>query len=370
MTVIDQAPQRVAEAFTGVVLAQHFHAAGDIQVACLVLAARRAGIAATAVAGSRHPGRPAMPWLMLDLSGRVVYCREGRLLSGPPGTPLAECRSINGNILSLIENKTATKVLVEALGFPAPIGRDFDATEQQAAEAYFRSVGHAVCVKPVVGSLGKSVYPNIADSTAFRFAFADAAAHDRRVIVERHIPGQSFRFFFVKPIVAGIRMDMPANVVGDGQTSIADLLTRKNAEKLRRTGQKPVQIGALEQQFLVDQGFTPESIPGLGQQVLLRRMSNASQGGDSLGYPADLHPSYAQNMARLCNALHGLQVVAVDAVLSEPAAPARPDNYAIIELNSAPGMVQFHFPWTGAPQDMAGAIIARLQHGDAWPDRS
>lgn len=346
-----------------------FLAAGDIQAAALSHAARHAGIPAEIVHIGAEGGGQGRPWLRLALEGRVVYCSEGKLFEGSAGAALEECRHLNGANIQLLPNKSATKLVVETLGLPVPRGREFASDDQAEAEAYFTRLGQPVCIKPLWGSLGNAVQTCIADLEDFRRAFDDAAALAGRVLVEQYIPGEVFRFFFIRPIVAGIRRDIPANVEGDGISSIRELLRRKNALKRRRTGQKPAAIGFWETRLLARQGLAPESIPAAGARVFLRSVSNADKGGDSLGWPADLHPSYARKIGSFCNAMHDLHIAAVDAILREPSEPAAPDNFAVIELNCSPGMVQFHFPWSGMPQDIAGAILRRLRYGDSWAEK-
>jgi D-alanine-D-alanine ligase-like ATP-grasp enzyme len=103
-----------------------------------------------------------------------------------------------------------------------------------------------------------------------------------------------------------------------------------------------------------------------GQRVYLRRVSNSFKGSDS-HVDLKVDPSYAQEIERLCHALHGLAIAAVDVIIGDTSVPARPDNYKILEINAAPGMVYFRFPWQGEPVDLAPTILDYLEHGAEWP---
>lgn len=355
---------RIRAAFADDPLALQLVKSGDIHGACMARAVREADLPRELVSCPRGNGPGVLPWLRATMPDGEAYYRCGLLRIGAPGAGWDDCRSINAANDTWIWHKPATKQVLTSLGFPTPSGRDFGSDEAGLALDYFLSRDHAVCVKPVAGNQGVAVFPHVEHPEDFPPAFAAASLSGQRVLVEEHVAGHILRFFFVKPRIVGIRLDIPANVVGDGRSSITDLLERKNVAKALRSGQYPVVISDRETRLLRRQGLCPADVPSLGRRVFLRDVSNSSKGGDSLGRPASLHPSYGEQMARLCNALRGVWVASVDVALSNPAAEARPDNYAVIEVNSAPGMICFHFPWAGEAQDMAGAIVAMLQGRD------
>ena len=60
-----------------------------------------------------------------------------------------------------------------------------------------------------------------------------------------------------------------------------------------------------------------------------------------------------------------MHLVAVDMMMADPTQPAEPGNHWVLELNGAPGLTSFYYPWEGEPQDVAGALIERLMV-DQW----
>jgi|GEM_PF-2838841 D-alanine-D-alanine ligase and related ATP-grasp enzymes len=369
---VDQVKAR----FAGNPVAEHFVRAGDVQLACLAAAARVQQVPHAPVEERFGPEGVPTPMLRLDLPGRVAYCSKGRIFVGPPDAPFQSCRHLNGAAIRLAGHKPATKLVLETLGFPTPAGREFDAGEEDEAVAWFQASGGPVCVKPLTGSLGEQVFPGIEEAGQLRAAFQAVAAYGGRVLVEEHVrfphlagntPDRAtFRFFFIKPVVMGVRMDLPANVVGDGSSSVRRLLDRKNADKLLRTGQPAVPLDGGVRETLRRQGISADDVPAAGRRVFLRDVSNSSQSGDTFTFPEGMHPSYAREIETLCNLIHGLHVAAVDTIIGDHTAPSSAGGYKIIEMNSSPGMIHFHFPWQGEPQDIAAGIVAILRLGEGW----
>lgn len=365
--------ESMSATLSGDPVARALLAAGQRQAACLALAAARLGVRADMV----RDGQSDL--LRLDLPEQVAYCRNTKIWTGPPETPLDGCTLINGPIHTLTQDKHATKVALTVMGFSCPEGAVFAASEEEAAVNWFRSRSRTVCLKPLRGTYGLGILTDLATEDSLRHAFAQATRHGQTVLLEEQVcppptgptPARAtFRFFYVFPHVVAVRMDLPANVTGDGQSDIRSLIARKNTEKERRCGHPPVQVDAQVTALLARQGLSIEDCPPPGQRILLKTLSNAAQSGDSHRVPDGFHPSYTAEMQRMFRLLRGLKIGAADVVLLNHAAPCTPDTYRILEINSSPGMVNFHFPWDRNPQDVASSIISLLLYGETWANRT
>lgn len=348
-------------AFAADPMALEFARLGDVQVACLCLAARVAELPVRRLLDDPWDGSPHHAgWLEIGLPHGLAYCQLGRILVGVLGTPLSGYRFINGSCRAMMIDKMATKIVLGVLGFPVPEGMVYGHEEAERAVDYARSRRGAVCIKPVDGGMGKDVFPGLSDPTSIRGAVDHLVRANRRILVEDHLEGDAFRFFFLYPRVVGVRLDLPANVVGDGRSTVAQLLRRKNGMKRLRTGQAPVNIGPRERQLLAKQGLAASDVPEPGRRVFLRDMSNSGQGGDSIVAMHGVHQDYISEVERLCLGIQGLRMTAVDTIIRRPDQPASSGGYAILELNASPGMVQFRFPWDGPSLDLAPMIIDLL----------
>lgn len=358
----------LTERFSDVPLALSLGQEGHLQLAVLAAAAVRQGIPASAPTVPAGGGHPARRMLRLDLEARVAWCHGGRIVTGPAGAEPAACRPLNGDAARITAHKPTLNRLLATQGFSTPAGQEFAATDRDAALRWAQDLGGPVCVKPPSGSLGWGVTPGLREGAALTAAFDTVAGRCGSVLLEQHVTGAAplpadatVRIMWVTPDHVTLRMDRPAHLTGDGQRPVSALLSDRNARRAARTGQPPILPDAALLALLAEQHLTPAAVPAAGQLVALRRVSNASQGGDSHTDLPDIHPSYAAEVIRLFRSLPGARAGAADLILAEPTAPCRPGNHWILDVNLSPGIVQYHFPWGGPPRDIAAALIEKLR---------
>lgn len=332
----------------------------DPHARCLQACAARAGVPTRAVLLPVNDQRPLVR-LELRFGPSVFYYRTGVLRQARPDGSVGW--NINRPAVRHTMSKSRAKALLAANGFPVPIGRSFNAADAAAAAAFAARIGGAVCVKPDGGMKGRCVFPGVQGEAAVLRAFGEAAASYSPIIVERSVPGEIVRFFYVQPHVVGVKLSVPANVVGDGVSTIAALVEAKNRLRQERNlpGHYPIDIDAGVTAFLAEQGLSLASVPEQGRRVLLRLTSNASTGGDTIECADSVHPSYAREVEEACRAFPGLAIAAIDMAVCDRREQATAENHWFLEINSAPDLLTYHYPWEGRPQDVGGAIIAYLR---------
>lgn len=342
---------------------------GDVPLA-LSLARRGAlQLAVLAAAAVRQGGTaeeaPVPLRLRLTLGDTPVWCQGGSIRLGPDP---ATATPLNGTVAHLTADKPALNRWLTDRGFSTPTGQAFAAADRAAALAWANRQTGPVCIKPPSGSLGWGVAPGLTGDLAVGDAFDTVADRCGAVLVEQHVSsgpplpaGATARVMWVAPDHVTLRMDVPAAVTGDGRRPVSALLAERNASRAARTGQPPILPDAALLARLADQGHSLSSIPAAGQRVALRHVSNASQGGDSHTDLPEIHPSYAAEVIRLFRSLPGTRAGAADLALADSTAPCRPGNHWILDVNLSPGIVQYHFPWSGPPRDVAAALVRELQ---------
>jgi D-alanine-D-alanine ligase-like ATP-grasp enzyme len=159
-----------------------------------------------------------------------------------------------------------------------------------------------------------------------------------------------------------VKISLPANVVGNGASTIETLIAVKNREREIRAvpGHHPIVIDAGLRATLQAARLSLAFVPAAGRRVLLRRVSNGAVGADSIECAEAIHASYAGQVEAACAAIPGIRICAIDMVILDRQAPATPRNHWILELNSSPGLLPYHYPWQGRPQDIGGAILRHL----------
>jgi cyanophycin synthetase len=262
---------------------------------------------------------------------------------------------------AVAQDKELTRALLAAVGVPVPKGRPVADAEDawRAAE----EIGPPVVVKPQFGNQGRGVATNLTTREQVARAYAAARAEGDAVLVERHIPGVDYRLLVVGGKLAAAALREPAQVVGDGRHTVAELVAEVNRDPRRSDGHGTVlshiRLDAVGLAVLAEQGLEPESVPAAGARVLLRRNGNLSTGGTATDVTDAVHPEVAERAAEAARAV-GLDVAGVDVVALDVGRPLEVQGGAVVEVNAGPGLRMHLEPSAGRPRPVGEALVASL----------
>lgn len=280
----------------------------------------------------------------------------------------------NGNMTShdsyisplIMENKVVTKKVLQKAGFNVPQSVEFTSLEKAVA-SYALFENRAVVIKPKSTNYGLGItifQQGVQNREDFAKALEIAFREDKEVMVEDYLVGTEYRFFVLGDETLAVLLRVPANVVGDGVHSVAELVAMKNDHPLRgdgsRTPLKKIALGEIEQLQLKEQGLTIDSIPAKDQLVQLRANSNISTGGDSIDMTNKMHESYKQLAVGITKAM-GAAVCGVDLIIPDLKQPASPNlsSWGVIEANFNPMMMHI-FPYAGKSRRLTQNVIKML----------
>jgi D-alanine-D-alanine ligase-like ATP-grasp enzyme len=337
----------------------------DVGSGCLFRAATARGVPAQRIIFSPRRRRARQQWLQLKIGTRRYVCRKGVIYvsRGPFGWWI---NHINRSAISVTPSKHKTNSKLREAGLSVPDGRAFARDEIGPALEYFDLLGRNACVKADNGRKGVGVFPRITNQGHFRSAFLRVAQEDRSIVVEKNVPGDTFRYMVIDGKIAGVRLGRPANVVGDGVRTIAELVVAKNVEiRLANIPGAWVEVNLDDEadRILTLSGLSRDSRLAEGHRAFLRATSNVASGGDAVCNPSGLHPSYEEEVLKAVAAIPELVLTGVDIMIADYRQPAAPTNHWFLDLNSAPGISTFHFPREGEPSDIAGQIMDWLLAG-------
>lgn len=252
----------------------------------------------------------------------------------------------------IMENKKVTKLLLREAGIRVPEGRDYTSLEAALADWPAWGASAAFVVKPNSTNFGTAVSILTAPISFEDFRRASEAAfkEDDLVLAEEFIPGKEYRFLVIDGLTRAVLHRVGANVVGDGVSTIAELVEAKNADPRRGEGyRRPLEkivLGEEETIVLAEAGLTAASVSEAGRTVYLRKNSNISTGGDSLDFTDRVHEGY-KDLAAASAAAVGARICGVDMMILDVAAEPTGSNYGIIELNFNPALHIHDFPYRG-----------------------
>lgn len=301
-----------------------------------------------------------IPWM--PLSARSMIQLGYGIYSKRIQATLTNFTGILG--VELACDKEGTKTILRNAGVPVPRGtviRYLDELE----DAISSVGGFPIVLKPLDGNHGRGITININDLKQAEDAYdmASAASKTRSVIVERYYTGRDHRVLVVNGKLVAVAERVPAHVIGNGKSTIQELIDETNRDPNRGDGHDNVLtkivVDRTSEQLLQQKGYTLETILPNGEIFYLRATANLSTGGIAIDRTDEIHPEnvwIAQRVAKII----GLDICGLDIVTSDISRPLRETNGVIVEVNAAPGFRMHVCPSKGLPRNVAGPVLEML----------
>ncbi len=269
--------------------------------------------------------------------------------------------------IDIVGDKQITRRLLSEAGIPVAEG---DAAETSGeAVRLLTELGAPVVVKPRHGRQGENVVLNLSTPAEVEQAYAAAGP---QVVVERQLGGRDYRVLVVAGEVVAAAERIAAHVVGDGHSTVAELIDRTNADPRRGVGHcrvlTRIETDDAVRRVLARQGSAVDAVPDNGVMVSLRDSANLSTGGTSHDVTDQVHPDVLRLCLRVA-ALVGLDVAGIDLRLPDIAeAPVPPGaglqvTAGVIEVNAVPGLRMHLAPMRGRAHDVGDAIVRAMFPG-------
>ena len=259
----------------------------------------------------------------------------------------------------MIDDKYYAKRYLSLHGFPVNRGRVFKAKNVKEAQRYAKEIGFPVVLKPAMSSHGDNVYMDIGSRKELSLTiknFTSQYLGDPYYLIEKQYSGEEYRLFINKNGFFAAVHRIPANIVGDGKHTIAQLVKKENFRRMhpRNTCLCKILLDDEAAKFLKNQSLSDDYVPKTGQIVQLRRNSNVSTGGNCYDVTDKVHPSYISFAKRVLKTLDA-PFIGIDLMCKDIS--KKSNDYVICELNSAPGLSLHMMPEKGILRNVAGAIV-------------
>ncbi|GCA81270.1 cyanophycin synthetase [Microcystis aeruginosa] len=301
-----------------------------------------------------------IPWLLLSARAMV------QLGYGVHQKRIQATLSSFSGILAveLACDKEGTKTILKDGGIPVPRGTVIQYLDELSA-AIEEVGGFPIVIKPLDGNHGRGISIDVKTQQEAEEAYdlASAASKTRSVIVERYYKGSDHRILVINGKVAAVAERIPAHVVGDGRSTIEELIEITNQDPNRGDGHANVltkiTIDKTALNVLEKQGYELTSILPQGAIAYLRATANLSTGGIAVDRTDEIHPEnvwIAQRVAKLI----GLDIAGIDVVTDDIRKPLREVDGVIVEVNAAPGFRMHVAPSRGLPRNIAAPVIDML----------
>lgn len=276
---------------------------------------------------------------LVSPDGRKFYFRNTHFDLNPQGAA------------ETARDKHYAAYFLRRLGYPVPEGETFfsdswcrvvdSPRDVHAAYSYARRIGFPIVVKPNSKSHGSGV-SRVHDKREFYRAMRAVftTSEDHIALVQRFVHGSDYRIVVLDGEVVAAYRRMPLSVVGDGRSSLRELLQRA-LDRLAAEGRSATvsEDDARIRACLERQRLSLGSIPPDGQSVVLLDNANLSSGGQAQDVTDLLHADYRHLAVRITRDM-GLRYCGVDLIVDGPI-DQPPLRYVVVEINAAPGLDHF-----------------------------
>ncbi len=217
-------------------------------------------------------------------------------------------------------------------------------------------------VKPADTNHGDGITIGVTDKPGLLRAidFARSAGGSGDVLVQEQVYGTEYRFLVVDGIVRAVAYRRPPFVVGDGRSTILELIKEKNRDPRRGEGHEAELTASSSDDVRHHKGeeFLLRILED-GEEVDVLDTSNLSRGGESIDCTdkaSRMLKKLAVDAAQKCF----LSVAGVDIITRDISAETDEGSY-VIEVNVGPGLRMHQFPSVGEPRNVAMMVFRSME---------
>ncbi len=261
----------------------------------------------------------------------------------------------------IADDKDWTKQILGDAGIPVPYGRICYSLEEALDAAAY--IGYPVVTKPLTGNHGRGVTTGIATEDELREGYDAACRHHDSVVVEQFITGEDHRLLVIDGKLIAAARRRPAHVVGDGKSTLRELIEKENADPRRGVGHEnlltQIHIDEQTERMIEQAGLTLDSVIPADEIVWLKSTANISTGGTAADLTDDVHPEVRYAAERI-GRLIGLDIIGIDLLAETLTKPLDQQSAGVVEVNAGPGFRMHLSPTHGKGRPVGDAVAAML----------
>ncbi|HMB03475.1 MAG TPA: hypothetical protein VKP69_07010 [Isosphaeraceae bacterium] len=294
------------------------------------------------------------------------------LLDGARVRAVENTCSIDDPVTTTIaNNKLLTYRLLGATGLATPRHTGFSLTDAVKAFAFLESSRRDCVVKPAIGTGGgRGVTTGIGRGSQLARAAAAASVYGDELLIEEQVEGDNYRLLYLDGVLLDAFARKLPTVVADGRSTVAKLVERANADRLRHgsgLSQVLLTVDLDMRRTLAKQGLSLRSIPAEGRAVTLKTVINENRGADNTSATHLLCDSIVEDGARAARALH-IRFAGIDIITRDPGVPLAESGGVVLEVNATPNLY-FHYHKQDGGFPVAVHVLERLLAAPSNPDR-
>lgn len=270
--------------------------------------------------------------------------------------------------IRLANNKMEAEKLLKSKGLPTTDSVLFSEKDYDRARILVENSKVPMVIKPYNLNAGRGITLNV-DASNFTFAwkYAKQAYEDTKkqfnVLLQPMVAGIEVRMLIIEGKFNSAVLRVPANITGDGKSTIVELIDKKNNSRKLNPHLKmlPIKINDMVLYTLKKKERDLDFVSGKGEVLFLHSSSNISLGGDSIEVSHLVNDSMKKTAELAVKSIPGLETAGVDLLFTS----FEDNSPVVLELNPGANLKMHHYPLQGEPKqpvfDMIEDMISKAK---------
>ena len=318
---------------------------------------QRYGIGPSTLSIILEAEKRGIPWRRLGVNSKIQLgygCNQKQFQA------TMTCNTSNAAV-NIAGDKEYTKSLLKSFKIPVASG-SICSNEEELLEIS-NQIGFPIVIKPLNGNQGKGATIGIENFKNAKLALIDSKLFGEYAIVEKCIAGNDYRLLVVDGKFVAASKRVPANIIGDGISTIIGLIEKENENVLRgESHEKALTKIKFDKDTFIQlekNNYTIESVVQKDKIVFLKSTANLSTGGTAEDVTEEIHPENIMMAERIARII-GLDICGIDVMAKNINQSIQKNGGVILEVNAAPGFRMHLQPSFGKPRNVGKAVVDML----------
>ena len=269
---------------------------------------------------------------------------------------------VTGSAKIICRDKQMSQNFVTSQGVPAAPMLEYPC--EDAAMLEFLEAKAPLVVKPIDRGGSKGLALNVTDLAGLHAAIADALRYSSKILLQQQFFGEEVRITVSDGKVVSAILRQTPRVVGDGVSSVAELIVRENHARTALAFEY-MSYPQLSADIIPAQWLSDARVPERGEIVELTPTTLVGGGASLYDITDELHETYKAVAVNLTDTLNP-DFLVVDLLIKDYRKPATDDNYIFLEFTSAPALKMYYIMRDGKQYDIVTALADKI---DAYCSR-
>ncbi|MDP1619544.1 MAG: hypothetical protein Q8L11_02865 [Candidatus Moranbacteria bacterium] len=208
-----------------------------------------------------------------------------------------------------------------------------------------------IIIKDSAGSNSQGIFPYIKNAEEAKAVIIKEILNFRSLIAQEMIFGKEYRILILDKKVIGALEMIPPRIIGDGKSTIATLIQKKQKHTRRKT---PIDR-ALEI-ILREQGFSLDSVLDAEEAVSIKKSSSLAEGGETRDATDSINKEIISICVKAADAV-GYYLAGIDIICENISEDPAAQTFGILEINGKPDIYIHYNPTHGKSRNVIKDII-------------